>query len=738
MSESSESLRTIALAGNIDAGSSTLGRRMARLLSRSAGGMGRSGREDGTLERAGTFRGTWAQHPVELVGTVGPLRFTRDGRGAVPPLSGAVLVLDAVAGVQRQTYTADRRIRRYRLPRLAFINKCDRAGADPERLCRQLRERLVINPVLLQLPFGREERFVGVLDLVAMQALRFAGNDGEHPIVVQIPDDLRDAAEFARTLMLDTLAMYSDELGRELDRGEVTPDLIHRAIRDATVDLKATPVLLGSAFKSKGVQPLLDAIVNYLPAPPRVRARAKVDLAPSEPSMPSLDALDAQPPPSGDDEESVEEPSADRQPPSGPLRILEQTHEGDLRPGQLGVVMARAGEGKSGCMVRMGLDYLMRGSALLHVGIGETAAQIKTRYRSQIGDLFPLDTTAEKRARMELIGRRFTLRAVEGASVEPEELRKMVADARALAAGAPLAILIDGHRWAGPLPRVRRIVKEIRAVAADASASLWVTVVTRRAMTGAHPTSLPPAVEDFDDLIDLAIFLEPRGRQTTVRLLHDAAGPHEGDVYLVLDRTVTVIDAELVSLDEPALTAGEFTLLSGGAPGAEAEFGDAAERWGVVEVTFSFPGRAVSRQRGLVELSEAELTLGDVSDGYLRRHLPRSYREDPAFRRVIQTIWHQVVGAGQLFVVGTILGDGTVAGGTGWAVELARRWRKDVHVFDQGTSAWFSWRDGSWQRVAMLTISARRFAGTGTQELTDAGRKAIHDLFAATFADTTV
>jgi len=737
VSESAESLRTIALAGNIDSGCSTLGRRMAQFLSRAPSG--RTGGGDGTLERAGTFRGAWARHPVELVGTVGPLRFTRDGRGAVPPLSGAVLVLDAVEGVQRQTYTADRRIRRYRLPRLAFINKCDRAGADPVRLCEQLRERLVINPVLLQLPFGREERFVGVLDLVAMHAVRFAGNDGEHTIPVQIPEDLREAAEAARSLMLDTLAMYSDELGRQLEQGRVTPAVIHGAIRDATVDLKATPVLLGSAYKSKGVQPLLDAVVHYLPAPPRVRARARADLAPSEPSMPSLDALDAQPPPSeGDGEDSIEEPSAETQPPSGPLRILEHTHEGELRPGQLGVVMARAGEGKSSCLVRMGLDYLMRGSAMLHVGIGETGAQVKTRYRSQIGDLFPLDTAAEKRDRLELLGRRFTLRSVEGASVDPDELRKMVADARQVASGAPLAILIDGHGWSGPLPRVRRVVKELKTVAAESGAALWVTAVTRRALTGAHPTSLPPAVEDFDDLIDLAIFLEPRGRQTTVRLLHDAAGPHEGDVYLVLDRTVTVIDAESVSLDEPAMMAEEFTLLSGGAPGAEEEFGAAAERWGVVEVTFSFPGRRVSRQRGLVELSEAELTLGDVSDGYLKRHLPRSYREDPAFRRVIQTIWHQVVGAGQLFVVGTILDDGTVAGGTGWAVELARRWRKDVHVFDQGTRAWFSWREGAWQRVELLTISARRFAGTGTQELTDAGRQAIRDLFDATFRETRI
>ena len=737
MSDDQASQRTIALAGHIDSGASTLGHRIRSFVApareRDAGGVGGEGPL--SREALGSIRGIWRDHVLELVSTVGPLRFTRDARGAVPSLSGAVLILDAVAGIQRQTFTADRRIRRFRLPRLIFINKCDRAGADPVRLCDQLRDRLAINPVLLQLPLGREERFVGVVDLVRMRAVRFAGPSGEHPISVPIPEYMRQGAETARERMIVTLSMFSDQLTRAVEAGEVSISRIRAAIRQATVGLQVTPVFLGSAYKSKGVQPLLDAVVRYLPEPPAVRERARADLALSEPSMPSLSSVDLETTETSFSEGELDEDPPAPQPLTGPLRIFEQTERAALGPGHLGVVMARAGEGKSSCLVRMGLDYLFRGASVLHVSLGEIEAQVKTRYRVQIGDLFPLDTAGEKRSRLDVLGRRFSMHSLDGARIDAATLERLVREERELREEAPLTILVDGYGWAGPPVQVRREIAELKRVAADAGAELWITALTSRALTGAHPTSLPPAVEDFDDLIDLAIFLEPRGRQTTVRLLHDAAGLSEGDVYVVLDRTATVIDAEAVSLDEPAVVPTDYTLLSGGAPGAEAEFGAGAERWGVVEVTFSFPGREVARTRGLVELSEAELTLGDVSEEYLQRHLSRSYREDESFRRLLQTIWHQVVSAGQVFVVGEILGDGTVSGGTGWAVELARHWDKPVHVFDQGTENWFSWRDGAWQRVEMLTINTRRFTGTGSRDLRESGRRAIRDLFARTFRD---
>jgi len=731
-------MRTIAIAGHIDSGASTLGRRIREFVAptREEGFTGADGERTAAREALGSVRGIWRDHVLELVNTVGPLRFTRDARGAVPSLSGAVLMLDAVAGIQRQTYTADRRIRRYRLPRLIFINKCDRDGADPVRLAVQLRDRLAINPVLLQLPLGREERFVGVVDLVRMRAVRFAGPSGEHPISVPIPEDMRVAAESARERMIDTLSMFSDSLTRAVEEGEVTAARIRAAIRAATVDLRVTPVLLGSAYKNKGVQPLLDAVIRYLPEPPEVRERARADLSLSEPSMPSLTAVDLDGEEASWSEEDLEGEAPSPVPPTGPLRIFEQTERDELGAGRLGVVMARAGEGKSSCLVRMGLDYLMRGAAVLHVSLGEIEAQVKTRYRVQIGDLFPLDTEGEKRSRLELLGRRFTMHSLDGARVDAPTLSRLVREGTGIREGTPLIILVDGYGWAGPPVQVRREVAELKRVAAEAGAELWITALTSRALTGAHPTSLPPAVEDFDDLIDLAIFLEPRGRQTTVRVLHDTVGPPAGDLYVVLDRTATVIDAEAVSLDEPAIAPADFTLLSGGADGAEAEFGAQAERWGVVEVTYSHAGREVARTRGLVELSEAELTLGDVSEGYLQRHLSRSYREDEAFRRLLQTIWHQVVSAGQVFVVGEILPDGTVAGGTGWAVELARLWSKPVHVFDQGTGNWYSWRDGSWQRAELLTIRARRFTGTGSRDLHEIGRRAIRELFERTFRDS--
>jgi hypothetical protein len=233
-------------------------------------------------------------------------------------------------------------------------------------------------------------------------------------------------------------------------------------------------------------------------------------------------------------------------------------------------------------------------------------------------------------------------------------------------------------------------------------------------------------------IVDCAIYLEPRGNHVALRLVKDHGNAAVADVQLEMDPE-TMRFAALPSARAVTVPTAGFTLLSGGAPGAETEFGTCAERAGLTEETYSFSGRKGERARGLVELSPEELRLGDVSDTYLTAHMHRTYPSTPLFRKVIQSIWHQVSSAGEVFAVGWIMTDGTLKGGTGWAVELAKHWHKPVFVFDQEKSAWSSWQDGAWMKIDAPIITRSRFAGTGTRFLEDAGREAIRALFARSF-----
>jgi elongation factor G len=186
-------------------------------------------------------------------------------------LDGAVLVLCGVAGVQSQSLTVDRQMRRYNVPRLAFVNKLDRAGANPKRVTEQLREKLGHNAVLMQLPIGLEDRFEGLIDLVEMQAIRFEGPNGGEVVRGPIPAEMQAEAEAAREVMLDAVSMFSEELMEAILEERATPEQIHEAVRNGVLSLDLTPVFLGSAYKNKGVQVLLDGVTRYLPAPTDVR-----------------------------------------------------------------------------------------------------------------------------------------------------------------------------------------------------------------------------------------------------------------------------------------------------------------------------------------------------------------------------------------------------------------------------------------------------------------------------------
>lgn len=179
----------------------------------------------------------------------------------------------------------------------------------------------------------------------------------------------------------------------------------------------------------------------------------------------------------------------------------------------------------------------------------------------------------------------------------------------------------------------------------------------------------------------------------------------------------------------------ESVLYSGGAKGAEAEFGANAERFGIQEINFTFEGHQIVRTRGVRVLTDEELRKGDVSLTYVSKLMNRRYSRTPLFRKVLQSIWYQVNQGQEIFVVGKIVGDNTVKGGTGWGSEFAKICNKPLFVFDQNKDGWFAWAKDHWIEIDEPTIGHKYFTGTGTRFLEDNGRKAIADLFDRSFGD---
>src|SRR5918994_1775004 len=211
----------------------------------------------------------WEGHRINIIDTPGHVDFTVEVERSLRVLDGAVAVFDSVAGVQPQSETVWRQADRYAVPRIAFINKMDRTGADFFAAVQSMVDRLGAHPVPVQLPIGQEEHHRGVVDLVEMRSIAYEDDLGTKMTVGEIPAELREQAEEYHHQLIDSIAEFDDELMETylMDEDSVTPDMIRRALRAGTIQSKITPVLLGSAFKNKGVQPLLDAVVDYLPSP---------------------------------------------------------------------------------------------------------------------------------------------------------------------------------------------------------------------------------------------------------------------------------------------------------------------------------------------------------------------------------------------------------------------------------------------------------------------------------------
>src|SRR5262245_802439 len=211
----------------------------------------------------------WRDYRINIIDTPGHVDFTVEVERSLRVLDGAVAVFDSVAGVQPQSETVWRQADRYGVPRIAFINKMDRTGASFANAVESMRERLGANPVPVQIPIGEEDAHVGVVDLVEMRSIVYEDELGQSCTVVATPAELEAAAKEAHHALIDAIAEHDDELFETYleDESAVTPEMIKRALRAGTLADAITPVLLGSAFKNKGVQPLLDAVVDYLPSP---------------------------------------------------------------------------------------------------------------------------------------------------------------------------------------------------------------------------------------------------------------------------------------------------------------------------------------------------------------------------------------------------------------------------------------------------------------------------------------
>ena len=253
-------------------------------------------RERGITIQSAATQVQWKDTIINLIDTPGHVDFTVEVERSLRVLDGAIMILCAVAGVQSQSITVDRQLKRYHVPRVAFVNKCDRQGANPIRVCNQVREKLGLNAHMMELPIGLEDKLEGVVDLVGMKAIYFDGANGENLRIAEIPENLKADAEKYREELLDAASMFDDSLMEEImEKGYdgIEEEKIIAAIRKGTLAEQFVGVFCGSAHVNKGIQPLLDAVVRYLPAPNEVKNVA-LDLDNNEAEV-ELESVDNKP-----------------------------------------------------------------------------------------------------------------------------------------------------------------------------------------------------------------------------------------------------------------------------------------------------------------------------------------------------------------------------------------------------------------------------------------------------------
>ena len=410
-----------------------------------------------------------------------------------------------------------------------------------------------------------------------------------------------------------------------------------------------------------------------------------------------------------------------------PMRVLNE-HLGDgVGPGEIGVIVAKPGVGKSFMLVHVALDALIRDVDVLHVSLRDTVDHVRSYYDEIFGAISRAGKVPDRTAAMVAAERHRMIHSYLDRGFAVSHLRDNLKMLKDVAHFEPKMLVIDGFKKRD----LGDHLGEVAALAKELGVPVWLTV------------RIPSAAErQLDDAawehVKVGIELVPTGdnRLNKITLLkRDGEEP----LPFHLDPTTMLVLSDAQSeagRTRLAPQPGDCTLYSGGANGSEALFGEFAERWGVHEVNFTFEGHKQARTRGRYELSPRELAAGDVSLVYVSRRLHRTYSEGSLIRRVLQTLWHMVSRSQQVFVLGQIQEDGTVVGGTGWSVELAKMWNKNLWVYDQQKKSWSRWDGEDWVAGTPI-IESIHFTGTGTRYPTDDAKKAVSDLFDRSFAART-
>ncbi len=291
-----DNTRNIGISAHIDSGKTTLTERILYYAGKihkieevRGGGTGATmdhmelEKEKGITITSAATTVSWKDKKINIIDTPGHVDFTVEVERSLRVLDGAIMILCGVAGIQSQSITVDRQMKRYAVPRLAFINKLDRMGANPHNGIKGIREVLGLNAIAIQLPIGLEDNHQGVVDLITMKAIYFDGEHGDDIRIEEIPEDMKSEAENFRSEMLEAISMFDDQMMEDiLENKEIAEDSIHNAIKLGVLSLELCPVFMGSAFKNKGVQPLLEAINNYLPSPLEAKSTNATDIKSQE------------------------------------------------------------------------------------------------------------------------------------------------------------------------------------------------------------------------------------------------------------------------------------------------------------------------------------------------------------------------------------------------------------------------------------------------------------------------
>jgi hypothetical protein len=403
-----------------------------------------------------------------------------------------------------------------------------------------------------------------------------------------------------------------------------------------------------------------------------------------------------------------------------------------LEPGALMVVMAGPGVGKTSFLVQAGLDETLAGRQVLHVALGAALEQVQAYYDALLADRHDLaggPATEHTALRAELARRR-AVQVLPRGGLQPAQLVEALETFGQHLGLKPAVVLVDGDDWGGePGPRAARL-QALKQAARERQVLLVACVNLPAA---AEPAGVPEPVAGALPQVDLGVLLQPEGDHVSARVVAVSGRPCSAWDAVALEPDTLLPRDGLRSGNGTKLQPAACVLLSGAAEGSEAEFGGLAERWGVAERHVTFAGRKTARARGLVLLSPLELKQGDVSWTYLKAHMHREYKRTAEFRKVMQSIWHQVNPTGEVFGVGVIQPDDTVRGGTGWAVQLAKHLHKPVSVYDQERRGWFRWNSGQWRPIDPPVIRRRIFTGTGTRRPDELARQALQELFVRTF-----